>query len=173
LGKSPVLTIDGTVYAESGFIVQHLIKRFGKGKFAPTPDSPAFERYEFWLHFAEGSAMPPITMKYVFDVIHEKAPFIIRPIVNKIISEVNKTFLGPNLKNNFEYIEAELGKNDGWLVAGNISGADIMMSYPIMAAFNRKVADKDTHPNMAKFMTAIEARPAYQKAVQIGGPVDL
>jgi glutathione S-transferase len=130
LGKSPLLEINGVVYAESAHIVQHLISKYGGGKFAPEPNTPEEERYNYWLHFAEGSAMPPLVMKLVFDVLQQKAPWIVKPIVSKMASEVNKAFLGPNLKANFEYMESELSKTK-WFAGAELTGADILMSYPI------------------------------------------
>ena len=67
LGKSPVIT-DGTLtVAESGAIIEYLVEQYGGGRLAPPPGTPERLRYIYWLHYAEGSAMPPLLLKLVFD----------------------------------------------------------------------------------------------------------
>jgi glutathione S-transferase len=111
-------------------------------------------------------------MKLVFDTVVQKSPWIVRPIVNKIREEVTKSFIGPNLRNNFAYMEAEVGTT-GWFAGDKFSGADIIMSYPVKNAFMAKIIDEKSHPNLAKYIQNIGALPCYQKAVQIGGTLDL
>ena len=84
LGKSPVLSDDDLVMAESGAIVEYLVERYGKGRLIP-PEGPLRLRYRYWMHYAEGSMMPPLLMKLLFDRM-EKAPmpFFARPIVRAV-----------------------------------------------------------------------------------------
>src|ERR1700704_5552687 len=73
LGKSPIIVDGPVVVAESGAIMEYLIDRYGSGRLRPPPGTPERLRYTYWLHYAEGSAMPPLLMKLIFDRI-EKGP---------------------------------------------------------------------------------------------------
>src|SRR5258708_2210403 len=94
LGKSPVITDSGTdksgggagvTLAESGAIIEYLAQRYGADRLVPAAGSPERLRYSYWMHFAEGSAMPPLLMKLVFDRIRSApAPFFVRPIARAI-----------------------------------------------------------------------------------------
>src|SRR6185369_14387065 len=109
LGKSPVITDNGLTLAESGAIVEYLVERYGAGKLIPPMGSPERMRYTYWLHFAEGSAMPPLLMKLVFDRIeHGKMPFFARPIARGIARRVKGGFVEPNLARIVSHIESEL-----------------------------------------------------------------
>ena len=91
LGKSPVVTDDDLTLAESGAIVETLIERHGRGRLAPAIDSPERLRYRYWLHYAEGSAMPPLLLKLVFDKIEaSKMPFFAKPIAKAIAQKASK-----------------------------------------------------------------------------------
>ena len=67
LGKSPVITDADLTLAESGAIIEYLVGRYGSARLIPAPGTPERLRYTYWLHYAEGSAMPPLVMKIVFD----------------------------------------------------------------------------------------------------------
>jgi glutathione S-transferase len=171
LGKSPVITDGDLTLAESGAIVEYLVERYGKGAFAPKPGTPERIRYTYWLHFAEGTAMPPLVMKLVFNRI-ERAPmpFFARPIARGISQKVKKGMIDPNLARIVEHIEAELGKGE-WLAGDAFSAADILMSFPIEAAAAR--AGANGKPRMARFLERIHARPAYQRALEKGGKLEI
>jgi glutathione S-transferase len=130
LGKSPVVTVNDEVLAESGHIIQWMVNKYGNGRLAPPADSPEYQKYNYWLHYSEGSAMPPLVMKLVFDTLLVKSPWIVKPIVSKIVQEVNKAFIGPQLKTNFDYMESELSKTK-WFAGRKFTAADIQMSYPV------------------------------------------
>ena len=169
LGKSPVITDGDTTVAETGAIVEYILDRHGNGRLKPAAGTPEALRYTYWLHFAEGSAMPPLLMKLVFDkVVESPMPFFVRPIARGIASKVMAMLVWPNLKRQFAFIEAELGRSR-WLAGDALTGADIMMSFPLEAAAQR--ADLATgHPKAMAFLKAIHARPAYQRALKRGGP---
>lgn len=170
LGKSPVISDDGTVVAESGAIVEYLVGRYGNGRLVPKPDTPERLRYTYFLHFAEGSAMPPLLMKLVFDRIeHGPMPFFARPIARAIARKVKDGFIMPNIRNQLDFLEAELGKST-WFAGEEFSAADIQMSFPVEAAIARAGGDR---PNMRAFLERIHARPAYRRALERGGPFDL
>jgi glutathione S-transferase len=169
LGKSPVITEDGQTIAESGAIVEYLIARHGKGRFVPAAGSPEHLRYTYWLHYAEGSAMPPLLLKLVFEKMKTgPVPFFVKPLVRTIADKVLTMFVDPQLTLHSEYIESELGKTT-WFAGDELTGADIQMSFPLEAMVARAVAAAPL-PKIRAFLTAIQARPAYQRALERGGP---
>ncbi|WP_304176776.1 glutathione S-transferase family protein [Phenylobacterium aquaticum] len=168
LGKSPVITVDGGSLAETGAIVEYLVTRYGDGKMIPPPGTPERLRWIYWLHYAEGSAMPPLLMKLVFTALPARAPALIRPIARAIMGAAQTGFVDPQLKAHFDYWEGELTKSE-WFAGPEFSAADVMMSFPIEAAADRADATKG-RPKLAAFLQKIHARPAYQRALQKGGP---
>ena len=169
LGKSPVLVDGDTTVAETGAIVEYILDTYGQGRMRPAPGTPAFLRYRYWLHFAEGSAMPPLLMKLVFDTVQAAPmPFFVKPIAKAISSKVLDMLVRPNLRRQFDFIEAELARST-WLAGDDLSGADIMMSFPLEAARQRAGLDA-RRPRMIAFIDRVHARPAYQRALDKGGP---
>lgn len=172
LGKSPVITDDGLTIAESGAIVEYLVERHGKGRLIPAAGTPERLRYTYWLHFAEGTAMPPLVMKLVFNrIANGPVPFFIKPIARGIANKVLTTFVNPNLERQFEYIEAELGRST-WFAGNDFSAADIQMSFALEAAAARGGLDAKK-PKMMAFLDRIHAMPAYRRALEKGGPFAL
>ncbi|MEO7325637.1 MAG: glutathione S-transferase [Dokdonella sp.] len=171
LGKSPVLTDEDRVLAESGAIVEYLVDHYGKGHLAPARDTAERLRYTYWLHYAEGSAMSPLLLKLIFaKVASAKMPFFVKPIAKGIVDKVNRGFVDPQLKLHFDYLEGELAKNL-WFVANEFSAADIQLSFPIEAAAARGVLGTQ-RPRLSDWLARIHARPAYQRALERGGPYD-
>jgi glutathione S-transferase len=172
LGKSPVV-VDGTLtLAESGAIVEYLVQRYGGGKFVPAAGTPERQRYTYWMHYAEGSAMPPLLMKLIFDRIERgPVPFFVRPIARAIARRAKSTFVEPNIKLHLDYMEAELGKS-AWFAGNEFTAADIQMSFPLEAASVRAGLD-GSRPKLWAFLQTIHARPAYQRALEKGGPYAL
>ena len=168
LGKSPVVTEDGLTLAETGAIVEWIIDRYGQGRLAPPPGSAERVRWSYWLHYAEGSAMPPLLLKLVFGRLPAGAPSLLRPVVNMIAARAQASFIDPNLKTHFDYWESELGKSE-WFAGPQFSAADVMMSFPVEAAADRGGA-LNGRPRLAAFLEKIHARPAYQRALERGGP---
>ena len=172
LGKSPVISDDGVVIAETGAIIEHLLERHGNGRLLPPPGTPEHGRYRYWLHYAEGSLMPLLVMKLIFSkTTVAPTPWLIRPIAKAIAGAVGQRFLDPNLKLHLDTIEAELG-GTGWFAGNELSAADIIMSFPLEAAAARGGADRG-YPNIAGFLARIRARPAWQAALAKGGPYQL
>ncbi len=168
LGKSPVVTDGDLTLAESGAIIEYLVERYGNGCFAPARELPAYLRYRYWLHYAEGSLMPPLLLKLVFDKI-EKAPmpFFVKPIAKAISEKAKSSFIMPQLNTHLDYLEAELGKAK-WFVGDEFSAADVQLSFPIEAAAARGGLNA-SRPRLMDFLKRIHARPAYQRAVERGG----
>jgi glutathione S-transferase len=173
LGKSPVVTTgEGLVLAESGAILETLIERHGNGRMAPAAGTPEALRYRYWMHYAEGSAMPPLLLKLMFDQIEKaKMPFFAKPIAKGIASKAKSAFIMPNITNHLNFMEGELGKSE-WFAGADFSGADIQMSFPVEAAVARGGLDAK-RPKLMAFLERIHARPAYQRALERGGPYGL
>ena len=169
LGKSPVITDDGVTVAESGAIVEYLIERYGQGRLMPTAGTPEALRAKYWLHFAEGTAMPPLLMKLVFDMIPKSPmPFFVKPIARSISQRVLTTLVEPNLKRHLDFMEGELARSE-WFAGPEFSAADIQMSFPVEASAQRAGLD-DRRPKLMAWLRRIHARPAYRKALERGGP---
>ena len=169
LGKSPVITDGRTTVAETGAIVEYLIERHGQGRLAPTAGTADHLRYRYWLHFAEGSAMPPLLMKLVFDKIAQSPmPFFVRPIAKAISAKAQAMVVWPNLVRQFDFMEAELGRHT-WFAGTAFSAADVMMSFPLEAAAQRAGLD-GSRPRLMAFLRRIHERPAYRRALERGGP---
>ena len=173
LGKSPVITDDDITVAESGAIIEYLVERYGEGRLQPTLGTPERLRYTYWLHFAEGSAMPPLLLKLVFSFLPKSPalPALLRPLVRKVSEGAQKSFIDPQILQQLNYFEAELGRHE-WFAGDSFSAADIQMSFPLEAAAARGGLDKKW-PKVSGFLQKIHDRPAYQRALEQGGPYQL
>ena len=171
LGKSPVVTDGDQTLAESGAIIEHLSDRYGAGRLAPAFGSPERVRYLYWLHFAEGSAQPPLLLKLLFDRIKSKSPLLVRPVARAIADKTLDTFVLPNIERNLNFMESELGRTD-WFAGNAFTSADIQMSFPLEAARMRGGLD-EKRPRLMAWLERIHSRPAYKKALERGGKYDL
>jgi len=166
LGKSPVVTDGARTLAETGAIVEYLLDRYGDRLLRPDVGTPDRDAFIFWLHFAEGSAMPPLVMKLVFDRIPGRVPFFIRPIANAIARAVGQQFLDPTLERQMRFMDTALASS-GWFAGTRFSAADIMMSFPVESAAVFGVLDR--YMNLEGWLKTVHERPAYQAALERGG----
>ncbi|MDB5423441.1 MAG: glutathione S-transferase, partial [Phenylobacterium sp.] len=157
LGKSPVITDGAETIAESGAIVDYLIRKYGKGRLSPAAGSADFEKYNEWLHYAEGSAMLPLMLNLYVARLGEAGA----PLHPRIASE---------LANHLGYVNQSLERRD-WLVGSDLTGADVQMSF--VGEFARAIGQGDTYPNIKAWVERFQARPAYQAALEKGGPYNL
>jgi glutathione S-transferase len=172
LGKSPVITDGELTLAESGAIVEYLVDRYGAGRLVPAAGTRERQRYTYWLHYAEGSMMPPLLLKLVFTQIpRAPMPALVRPITRRIADGVRKQFVEPQIKLHLDYLEGELAKR-AWFAGDEFSAADIQMSFPVEAAASRGGLNA-SRPNLFAFLERIHARPAYARALERGGPYEL
>jgi glutathione S-transferase len=168
LGKSPVITDSGNTIAESGAIVEYLVKTYGNGRLIPPDNTPERLRFTYWLHYAEGSAMPPLLLKLIFLMLPKRAPLLMRPVVNAIAAKALNTLVDPQLKQHMAFWEGELSKSE-WFASSEFTAADIQMSFPLEAASARAGLEQG-HPKAMAWLAKIHARPAYQRALEKGGP---
>lgn len=168
LGKSPVIEDGGAVVAETGAIVEYLIEERGDGRMRPPEAPEAMRQYRYWMHFAEGSLMPQLLLKLFFTQVKEaKMPFFAKPIAKGIADRVLGSYVDPNLQSQLGFIDAHLSDNE-WFAGGAISGADVMMSFPLEAGADR--AGAGSRNAIKRYIDRIHARPAYQRALERGGP---
>jgi glutathione S-transferase len=168
LGKSPVVEDGDIKVAETGAVVEYLLDAYGQGRLRPPPRTEDSRRFTYWLHYAEGSAMPPLLLKLVFGMLPRRAPALLKPLVNNIAAKAQTTFVDPQLRAHVDFWEGELGRSE-WFAGDAFSAADIMMSFPVEAGADRAF-DPATKPRLKAFLQRIHARPAYQRALERGGP---
>jgi len=170
LGKSPVITDGDVTLAESGAIMEYVVEKFGRGRLIPKPGTPEKLRYIYWMHFAEGSAMPPLLMKLILDRMM-KAPLLVRPVAKAIANKVKTSFVEPNIRRQLDFMEGELGRST-WFAGDEFTAADIQMSFPLEAASARGGLDA-SRPKLMEFLARIHAREAYRAALERGGEYKL
>lgn len=172
LGKSPVITDGDVTVAESGAIVEYLLEQYDDGKLKPAKGTPEARRFTYWMHYAEGSAMPPLLLALIFNrVRNAPMPFFAKPIARGIADKARAGFIDPQLKNHLAFMESELAGRP-WFAGDAFTAADIQMSFPLEAFAARGGLDA-SKPALWAWMQKIHARPAYQKALEAGGPFKL
>ncbi len=154
LGKAPVVEMDGATLIESGAIIETIIRRKGGGRLAPAPDTPAHDSYVQWLHYAEGSAMLPVMLRLYVSRLGEAGA----PLHPRIESET---------ANHFGFIDQALAGRD-WLVGDTLTGADIQMSF--LGEIAKVQGLLPRFPAIAAWVARFQARPAYARALENGGP---
>ncbi len=171
LGKSPVITDHGNTIAESGAIVEYIVDTYGNGRLIPPPKTPERLRYTYWLHYAEGSAMQPLVQKFLFTIVPQRAPIVLRPLMKAAFAPLLSRVVEPQLKQHIAFWESQLSKSE-WFAGNEFSAADIQMSLPLEAASPRAGLDARYSKAMA-WLERIHARPAYKRALERGGPYQL
>lgn len=149
LGKSPVIRDNGVVIIESGAIIDYLIRHYGQGRFQPAMNTPDYERYVQFLHYAEGSAMLPLMLRLYVSRLKDAGA----PLHPRIESE---------MANHLGFLNSELKGRD-WFVDNTLSGADFNLSFVAQMAI--RFVGRDAYPELTRFVDRLEARPAYQAAV--------
>ncbi|MBT0586836.1 glutathione S-transferase [Alteromonas oceanisediminis] len=167
LGKSPVLTDGDATIAESGNIIDYLLQRYSNNASDDVnthPSDKEKQEHSFWLHYSEGSFMPPLVAKMVLDKGRAKAsPFFVKFIVNKFVDAVMDAYFGPNIAANLEYVERHLIDRQ-WFVGDALGAADFQMSFPLEAVVARQ--GRDRFPAITAFVDRVHQRPAYKAALK-------
>ncbi|TNE36241.1 MAG: glutathione S-transferase [Alphaproteobacteria bacterium] len=154
LGKSPVLIDGDKTIIESGAILEYLTRTYGKGKFAPDISSSEYIEYSQLMHYAEGSAMLPIMLRLYAGRLGDAAA----PLMPRIDSET---------QNHLGYLNGLIEGQDYFLKSG-FSAADIQLSFVLEAAnIQGQLAP---FKNLQACVARNKARPAYQRALERGGP---
>ncbi len=177
LGKSPVIVDDGLVVAESGAILEYLVERYGSatandlGSLQPQAGSTAHHQARFWLHYAEGSLMNWLVMKLVFITIPtQPMPFFVRPIAREICRRTLRQLVDPNVEAALAFMESHL-QGRRWFAGESPSIADFQMSFAVEAALAGIEQKTAEYPALFAYRDRLRARPAWQRALEKGGPV--
>ena len=168
LGKSQVLDDGETRMAETGAIIEYLLETHPASGLRPAAGTAEARRFTYWLHYAEGSAMTPLLLKLIFTAIPGRVPFLARGVAKGISRAMDANMIGPQITAHTAYWEAELSRSE-WFAGDAFSAADIMMSFPVEAAGSRIGYGADK-PRLKAFLQKIHARPAWQRALERGGP---
>jgi len=163
LGKSPVIEEGGHTIAETGAIVEYLLERHNGGALIPQAGSEAHLRYRYWLHFAEGSAMPMLVMTLLFNRLAAGMP----PESAAQVAALQHAYVDPQRRAHLDLMEADLARGP-YLAGDALSAADVMMSFPAEAAASR--GGLGERPLLAAWLAGLQARPAYRAALARGGP---
>jgi glutathione S-transferase len=163
LGRAPVVEVDGVVLAESGAILEYFADREQRLR----PTSPeGLRQYRFFLHYAEGSAMPPLLVQLLVDRVRSAPmPFVVKPIARRIAEEIERNYSGPAIERHFGFVEHTLSERP-FFAGGELSGADIQMFYPVEAALRR---GGGKWPKLRDWRRRVTEREAYRRAEQRGG----
>ncbi len=173
LGKSPVVTDGDVTVAESGAIVEYLLDTYDpEARLRPLAGTADRRRFTYWLHYAEGSAMPPLLLSLVFGRLPKSPmPFFVKPIVKGVADKARQGFIEPQLRTHLAFVEGEMAGRE-WFVGDTFGAADIQMSFSLEAFAARGGLDA-SKPALWSWLQRIHARPAYRKAIEVGGPYEL
>lgn len=171
VGTAPVITDGDLVLAESGAIIEVILEKYGKDRLIPSKGSPEWVQFIYWLHFAEGSLMPLTLLKFVFERIYQRSPFLIKPITGIIRKQLSSQFIQPRLRRQLHYIESTFERSQ-WLAGSEFTAADIQVGVSIIMGGLQNYTDS-SRPKIKEFVTRIESRPAYQRSLEIAGPPQL
>lgn len=171
LGKAPVVTDGDMTIAESGAIIDYLAHTYGPKTMLPERGTQQWIDYTYWLHYAEGSLMPPLLLRLVFEKVKTNPmPFFVKPVAKGIADKTNEAFIGPQIKTHMDFVEAHLAKNE-WFLGDKFSAADIQMSFPLEASLARGIVGRN-RPKIRNYVRRFQALPAYQRALEKGGEYD-
>lgn len=157
LGKAPVVDLDGQVVAESGAAVELIVQRYGRGRLAPESGSADYARYIEWLHYPEGSLSLPSSM-------------IMFGRIFKVDNAVYQGYAQSQADVHIGYVAEALAGKD-FLIGNDLTAADIQLTFSLQAARRSKLLG--SHPSLVAYIERMEARPAYRRGIDKGGPFTL
>ena len=167
LGKSPVISDNGRVIAETGAIMDYVLTNYGGGRLVPQAGTEARLDYTYWMYAAEGTFMTPLLLKLVAEGMRQRTPWPVKPVAWAIAGSLEKTLVKAPLAAIFDLWAAALNKAP-YFAGQAFSAADVMMSFPVEAATAR--AGAVDRPEIKSWVERMHARPAYQAALKRGGP---
>ncbi|MAK63059.1 MAG: glutathione S-transferase [Ponticaulis sp.] len=170
LGKAPVVTDGDITLAETGAIVEYFLDKFPNSTLRPHIGTPERIPYQYWMHASEGSLMSLLVLGLFLTRMETAPPFPIKQAVQIVTKKIRGFYHTPSLTSMYEYMNAELSQRT-WFAGATLTGADIMMSYPVEAAAGRAGLD-DRYPNILAWLERVQALPAYQRAVETGGALE-
>lgn len=174
MGKAPIL-IDDTLpqgeqaLAESALIIEYLLKTYDKEQLFYPKTEKTWREYTFWLHFAEGSLMPPLVMSLILSKATQKVPFFAKPIANKLKDGIGSMILNGNINSALELVEQTLSKQP-WFAGESLTGADIQMYFAVAAARERVGLPKHYHATQ-QWLQRCEQCVGFKNAIAVAGSV--
>lgn len=170
LGKAPIVVYGDEAIIESGAILERILDAHPDSGLRPGADDPELQRYRFWMHYAEGSLMPPLLIKLLTGVLRGAGvPWFALPLTWPGAFALDRAFTDGEVAANLRFCDAALSDQD-WFCGPTFTAADIQMGFPVEAAM-RSRAQRQRYPNLARFVERVQDRSAYQRAVTAGGPV--
>lgn len=180
LGRAPLVELEDRttgkkkVLAESGYIFQYILGHLDTSGLLKNDDPEQAEQIQYYLHYVEGSLQPPLMIEFLLSMTKKAPiPFPISYLVGMITGKISSKYSAGELKNQIDFIESEISKNQGFLVGGKLSGADILMSFPLTMAFKRGFAQQKDYPAITKWLDSLEALDSHaaakKKAQALGG----
>ncbi|KAL3423621.1 glutathione s-transferase [Phlyctema vagabunda] len=186
LGKSPVISITGpgsdtpVLIAESGLIIEYLLDHFANGStLLPTRykegqegkiggETETWLRFKYFLHYAEGSLMPLLLTSLLAGRIkNSPVPFFLKPVTSGVAGKITTGYLDPNYLSHFTFLESQISSSPGngqYLCGPDLTGADILLSFPLIAAKGRAGLTEDKYPKLHAYVERLENEPGYKKA---------
>ncbi|KAF9069458.1 thioredoxin-like protein [Rhodocollybia butyracea] len=167
LGKAPVI-VDGEVnLAESGAIIEYIMRKYGKGKLQPAEGTQAAIDDLYYLHYSEGTIMPLFVLRFICNAVPEQSPWFIRWLLSMVFNQLSAQFVDVEIKKNIDMIESHLSKKD-WLAGGSEpTSADFSMSYAMEIIEKYKLGGPGGASHA--YVKRMQARPAYKRALERGG----
>ena len=170
LGKAPVITDGDRSVAESGAILEYIVDEYGQGRLRPQRDTPEFLSYQYWMHYAEGSAMSPFLLHIVFDQLPKQGPWAARPVLSMVSKTVHAEYIDGQVRLHMNYWEDHLSEQP-YFAGNEFTAVDIQMSVPLESA--EAAGWTDDYPQISKMVEKLRDRPAYQRALDRGGDYSL
>lgn len=167
LGTAPVITDGDLALSESNAIIDYIIDQSDRTDLRPMANDPLRAEYLFWFHTAQGTLQPMQTFGFVLGLATERSPFLVRPIISKVEQTLKNVFIQPRLVAVLTAMEARLSTSE-FLAGDRFTAADIAMGYTLHMAKMRG-ALSDDYPNIQEYVTRMEARPAWQAALEKDG----
>ena len=167
IGTSPLISDGELVLPESNAIIDYIMDKYGDGGLRPMPGEPVRARYLYWFHAAQGSLMPLLTSKLVFNRLTTRVPFFLKPIMTAVIGKANKVFLQPRIDKFLRHIDSELAQSP-WFAGEQFTAADIVMGYCMDVAAVRVSMD-ERYPHAQAFLQRMRQRPAFRRAMAKNG----
>jgi len=151
-GTAPIITDGDVVLPESGAIIEYIIARHGDGRIAVPPSAPNFADYLFWLHFANGSFLPSsIAVMFSGENDGPESKF------GQVMRARNERA--------WRLVEERLGQAP-YFAGDALTGADIMMLFPVGTPPGFGARDLSPYPNTRAYIQRIGDRPAYRRALE-------
>lgn len=165
LGLAPIVVVDGDVLVESGAILEGLLDRLEGGDALRPADE--LDAFRMWLHYAEGSLMPPLLVKLLTNKLRTTPPFPVRLLTGLVAGQLDAAYTDGQIDRQLSFVEDHLEDREWFL--SSFSAADIQLGYPLYAAMQRG----GERPAIRAWLERCMARPAWQRSIEKGGPLDV